>query len=55
MKKIRMVQSQLYSPKEQGKVDQSRRVLGNKKSFDLVTETRFGTNRVKNLPNYMKC
>ena len=37
------------------KMKRSRRVLRNKISFDIVAQTRSGTNCVKNLPNYMKC
>ena len=55
MKKIRMVQSRPYNPKAQGKVVQPHRVLRNKISFDMVTQTRSGTKCVKDLPNYMKC
>ena len=50
-----MVQSRPCNPRTQGKVEVSYRVLRNKISFDMVTQTRSGTNWVKNLSNYMKC
>ena len=52
MKKIH--QSRPYNPRTQEKVERCHRVLRNKISFDMVTQARSGTNRVKNLPNYMK-
>ena len=55
MKNMRMVQSRPYNPRAQGKVGRSHHVFRNKISFDMVTQTRPGTNWVKDLPNYMKC
>ena len=49
MKKTRMAQSRPYNPMAQGKVEWSHRVLRNKVSFDMVSQTQSGTDWVKNL------
>ena len=55
MKKMQMVQSWACNSRAHGKVEQSHCVLRNKIPFYMVTQTRSGTDWVKNLPNYMKC
>ena len=49
IKKIRMVQSRPCNPMAQGKVERSHRVLRNKVSFDMVSQTQSGPNWVKNV------
>ena len=53
--KIKMIQSQPYNPRAQGKFERSHRDLRKKIAFDMLNQKRTGTNWVKNLPKYMKC